>query len=169
MPRRPASHTGLNTQRNSAATGHGLNAGWKQGEISDCPVENVEKTKETQMKAITCWVAGMLLTVCAFGQEFPRCEVGADYSYVRYVPSAHSTNSHGLNGAGGSFVLNVDEYLGIRAAVQGHASTTSFFAFPPSVNFPGLTNFNNRFNPSNQNNFDIRPGLHSPLVDRNEL
>lgn len=88
------------------------------------------------MKAITCWAAGMLLTVCAFGQEFPRYEVGADYSYVRYVPSAYSTNSHSLNGGGGSFVFNVDQYLGIKADLQGYASTTSFFVLPPSVNFP---------------------------------
>jgi opacity protein-like surface antigen len=85
----------------------------------------------------TCWAAGMLLTVCAFGQEFPRYEVGADYSYVRFVPSANSTNNHSLNGGGGSFVFNVDEYFGIKADLQGYASTTSFFVFPPSVNFPG--------------------------------
>ena len=85
----------------------------------------------------TCWAAGMLLTVCAFGQEFPRYEVGADYSYVRFVPSANSTNNHSLNGGGGSFVFNVDEYFGIKADLQGYASTTSLFVFPPSVNFPG--------------------------------
>jgi hypothetical protein len=85
----------------------------------------------------TCWAAGMLLTVCAFGQEFPRYEAGADYSYVRFVPSANSTNNHSLNGGGGSFVFNVDEYFGIKADLQGYASTTSHFVFPPSVNFPG--------------------------------
>ena len=89
------------------------------------------------MKAITCWAAGMLLTVFAFGQEFPRYEVGADYSYVRYVPSAYATNNHSLNGGGVSFVVNINEYLGIKADLQGYASTTSFFVFPPSVNFPG--------------------------------
>jgi len=79
----------------------------------------------------------VLLAAGAVAQEFPRYEVGGDYSYVRFIPSASQTNNHSLNGGGGSAVFNLNSYLGIKVDLQGYGSTTSNFFIPPSVNFPG--------------------------------
>jgi hypothetical protein len=42
------------------------------------------------MKVKCALVCGtmLLLGVTAWAQEFPRAEVGVDYSYARYAPSA---------------------------------------------------------------------------------
>lgn len=82
----------------------------------------------------------VLLVVAAVGQEFPRYEVGGNYSYVRYVPSASQTNNHSLNGGGGTAVVNLNSYLGIKMDLQGYGSMTSNFLIPPSVNFPNGAN-----------------------------
>lgn len=79
----------------------------------------------------------MFLAASVMAQEFPRYEIGGDYSYVRYIPSASQTNNHSLNGGGGSAVLNLNSYLGIKMDLQGYGSTTSNFVIPPNINFPG--------------------------------
>ena len=45
----------------------------------------------------------LLLGVGAWGQEFPRAEVGFNYSYARYAPSSSYSKGHSLNGGGGSW------------------------------------------------------------------
>jgi hypothetical protein len=45
-----------------------------------------------------------------------------------------------LNGGGGAFVLNVNQWLGLKADLQGYGSSTTHFAFAPSPTFPaGVT------------------------------
>jgi hypothetical protein len=88
-------------------------------------------------KAIQLGVALMLLAMTAAAQEFPRYELGFDYSFVRFAPSASYTQGHSLNGGGGSFVININEYLGIKADFQGYQSTTNTFNIPQNPVFPG--------------------------------
>jgi len=78
----------------------------------------------------------LLLGVEAWAQEFPRAEVGLNYSYARYAPSASYSKGHSLNGGGGSVVFNWNEYLGIRADLQGYGSNTTGFNIPANATFP---------------------------------
>src|ERR1700756_688613 len=78
----------------------------------------------------------LLLGVGAWGQEFPRAEVGFNYSYARYAPSSSYSKGHSLNGGGGSFTFNWNEYLGIRADLQGYGSNTTGFNIPANATFP---------------------------------
>ena len=85
------------------------------------------------------WIIGvisLLLSITAWAQEFPRAELGFDYSYLRYAPNAPGTRGHSLNGGGGSLVFNINRYLGIKADLQGYGSTTSSFTLAPGPNFP---------------------------------
>jgi len=66
----------------------------------------------------------LLLGLGAWAQEFPKIEVGADYSYARYAPSAAETKGLSLNGGGGTFVYNINKYFGIKADLQGYGSNT---------------------------------------------
>ena len=77
-----------------------------------------------------------LLGTMAWAQDFPRGEVGFDYSYARFNPNAVGTNGHSLNGGGGTLVFNVSPLLGIEADLQGYGSTTTTFSFGPTPNFP---------------------------------
>ena len=79
----------------------------------------------------------ILLGLSAWAQEFPRFELGADYSFARFSPNAQYTQGHSLNGGGGSFVVNINEFLGIKADLQGYQSTTNGFTIPPNPSFPG--------------------------------
>ncbi len=81
----------------------------------------------------------LLLGVAAWAQEFPRYEVGINYSYMRFHPSTN-TNSHSLNGGGGSITFNINEYLGIKADLQGTGSNDTEFHIPAGPNFPGGAN-----------------------------
>lgn len=86
------------------------------------------------------WVffaAILLLSVMASAQEFPKAELGFDYSYARFAPNTAGTRGHSLNGGGGTLVFNINQYLGIKADLQGYGSTTTTFVFAPSLNFPG--------------------------------
>jgi hypothetical protein len=67
-----------------------------------------------------------LLGLAAFAQdEFPKFEVGVDYSYARFSPShIYIKNSYSLNGGGGSFDFNFDKYLGLKAEFEGYGSNT---------------------------------------------
>jgi hypothetical protein len=88
-------------------------------------------------KTILLGGAVLLFGCAAWAQEFPKFEVGADYSYARYAPSASSTQGHSLNGGGGTLVYNLNSYLGIKADLQGYGSNTSVFTIPAGTNFPG--------------------------------
>ncbi len=78
----------------------------------------------------------LVLGIAACAQEFPKVEAGFDYSYMRYAPSASYTKGHSLNGGGGSFVYNFNEFLGIRADLQGFTSNTTGFNIPANATFP---------------------------------
>jgi len=71
----------------------------------------------------------------AWTQEFPRVEVGADYSYLRFAPSGPYTKGHSLNGGGGSLTYNWNEYLGLKLDLQGYTSNTTGFNIPPNSTF----------------------------------
>ena len=55
--------------------------------------------------------AVLLVGLAAWSQDFPRAEVAADYSYARFYPVAHGTQSLSLNGGGGALVVNVNQLL----------------------------------------------------------
>jgi hypothetical protein len=74
----------------------------------------------------------LVLGAAAWAQEYPRFEVGGNYSYVRFAPSTPSSQAHSLNGGGGSFTYNWNEYLGIKAEFQGYGSTLVGFNIPPN-------------------------------------
>jgi len=78
-----------------------------------------------------------LLGLAAWAQEFPRAEVGFDYSYARYSPSASYSKGHSLNGGGGSATFNINEYLGIKMDLQGYGSNHTAFNIAPNATFPG--------------------------------
>jgi len=78
----------------------------------------------------------LLLGVTAWAQEFPRAEVGVDYSYARYAPSAPYSQGHSLNGGGGELNINFNEYLGIKMDLHGYGSNINTFNIAPNPTFP---------------------------------
>lgn len=90
------------------------------------------------MKSITCAVGTLLIlgVAAAWSQEFPRAELGFDYSYARYGPSAPYSKGHSLNGGGGALVFNINEYLGIKMDLQGYGSNHTGFDIAPNGTFP---------------------------------
>jgi hypothetical protein len=86
---------------------------------------------------VAALAVAFLIGLSASGQEYPLAEAGFDYSYARYAPSGAYTQGHSLNGGGGSFVYNVNEYLGIKADFQGYGSNHTEFIIPAGPNFPG--------------------------------
>jgi len=82
------------------------------------------------------FAVSLLLSITAWTQEFPRAEVGLDYSYARFAPNVSGSQGHSLNGGGGSLVFNFNQYLGIKADFQGYGSNTTNFFFAPSATFP---------------------------------
>ncbi len=83
------------------------------------------------MKITKALVLGavLLLGLAAWSQEFPRAELGFDYSYARYAPSLPFSSGHSLNGGGGSVTFNITQYLGIKADLQGYGSTLVPFTY----------------------------------------
>jgi len=88
-------------------------------------------------RALTLGGAIALLGIAALAQEFPKAEVGLDYSYMRYAPSAPYSKGHSLNGGGGSFTFNLNDYVGIRGDLQGYTSSTTGFNIAPNSFFRG--------------------------------
>lgn len=88
------------------------------------------------------FAAILLAGLTAWTQEFPRFEAGANYDYVRFAPGGPYTKGHSLNGGGGSFVYNWNEYLGIKADLQGYTSNKTGFNIPPNSTFPNGLNGN---------------------------
>lgn len=82
-------------------------------------------------------VVVLLLGVTAWAQEFPRFELAGDYSYVRFAPSSSYTKGHSLNGGGGAFKVNINQYIGILMDLQGYGSNKNDFTIPPNTVFPG--------------------------------
>lgn len=90
------------------------------------------------MKTILSIFALLLITLVSWSQEFPRAELGFDYSYARYSPSGPYTKGHSLNGGGGSATINWNEYLGLKMDLQGYGSNHTAFNIPAgNPLFPG--------------------------------
>jgi hypothetical protein len=90
------------------------------------------------MKLTNAIVLGALLLfgLAVWAQEFPRAEVGFDYSYARFGPSASYSKGHSLNGGGGSATFNINEYFGIKMDLQGYGSNHTGFNIAPNATFP---------------------------------
>lgn len=80
--------------------------------------------------------AVLLSSISMWAQEFPRAEVGLDYSYARFSPSAPYSQGHSLNGGGGSIAYNFNEYIGIKMDLQGYGSTENRINISPNNLFP---------------------------------
>ena len=87
---------------------------------------------------LTKCAAGALILVSTivWSQEFPKAETAFEYSYVRFAPNFPGSQGHSFNGGGGAFVLNINQWLGIKADLQGYSSNTTNFALAPSPTFP---------------------------------
>jgi hypothetical protein len=90
------------------------------------------------MKRKTVSVVGIILLfgIAAWAQEFPRAEVGFNYDYLRYAPSAPYSSSHRLDGGGGELNININEFLGIKMDLQGYGSANAVFNIAPNSVFP---------------------------------
>jgi hypothetical protein len=74
----------------------------------------------------------VLVATSAFAQERTRLEASADFSYLHFVPQNNNiVQPFNLWGGGGSAVYYIFGRLGIKADLQGYASTTHSFAFAP--------------------------------------
>ncbi len=91
------------------------------------------------------FVAILVLGAAAWAQEYPKFEVGANYSYVRFAPSTPYSQNHSLNGGGGSFTYNWNEYLGFKAEFQGYGSTLVGFSIPPNPTIGNTQTINGNF------------------------
>jgi hypothetical protein len=89
-----------------------------------------------KVRKVLTFGAILLLGMAAWAQEFPRAELGVDYSYARYSPSAPYSKGHSLNGGGGSATININEYLGIKMDLQGYGSNLTSFTIPANPTFP---------------------------------
>lgn len=73
----------------------------------------------------------LIFGLAAWAQEQPKVEISVDYSLVRFNPDKNFyTQSHNLNGAGGSFTYNFNQYFGIKAELFGYGASTSTFVIP---------------------------------------
>ena len=73
----------------------------------------------------------VLLSMAAWGQEFPRTELGVDYSYASVSPSAPYSKGHsGMAGGGSVTFATSSDYLGIKMDLQGYGSNSSSFSIP---------------------------------------
>jgi hypothetical protein len=79
----------------------------------------------------------LVLGITGWAQEFPRAEIGANYSYARYGPSAPYSKGHSLNGGGGELNLNFNEFLSVKMDLQGYSSNKTGFNITPNPTFPG--------------------------------
>jgi hypothetical protein len=82
---------------------------------------------------VMIFAALLVIGTVGWAQEFPKVEVGADYSYMRFAPSTPYSQNHSLNGGGGSFTYNLTENLGIKAEFQGYGSTLVGYSIPPNA------------------------------------
>ena len=67
-----------------------------------------------------------LLSMTAFGQEFPKFEASFDYSLINVHPDQPKITSFNLNGGGGAFVYNFTPWIGIKSEFQGYATSSGF-------------------------------------------
>jgi outer membrane immunogenic protein len=89
-----------------------------------------------KIKAVLIFGTILLLGMIAWAQEVPRVEVGANYGYLHYAPSAPYSQSHSLNGGGGELNINVNEFLSFKMDLQGYGSSTTTFNIASNPTFP---------------------------------
>jgi hypothetical protein len=91
------------------------------------------------MKLRTAIILGIVLLfgTAAFAQDYPRIEIPAYYSYMRFNPeNSNIVSSFSLNGGGGGITFFFNHFLGVTAEFNGYASTTQTFNFPAIANSP---------------------------------
>lgn len=80
--------------------------------------------------AVLCTII-LILGLGAWAQEQPKVEISVDYSFVRFNPDKNfNTQSHNLNGGGGSFTYNFNQWFGVKAELFGYGASTSKFVIP---------------------------------------
>jgi outer membrane immunogenic protein len=81
------------------------------------------------------WLASFLLASCVslFAAAQSK-EVTVNYSLIVYNPAKSLTGDRDLNGGGGSFGFNYNEYLTMKGEFQGYATTTLTYHVPQTEN-----------------------------------
>ena len=78
----------------------------------------------------------MLVSTSAFAQETSRLEASVDFSYLHFVPQNNNlVQPFNAWGGGGSAVYYLLHHLGIKADLQGYATTTQNFRLAPGTAF----------------------------------
>jgi hypothetical protein len=78
----------------------------------------------------------MLVATSAFAQETSKLEASVDFSYLHFVPqNNHIVQPFNVWGGGASAVYYLGGHLGIKADLQGYASTQQGFSFGPGSAF----------------------------------
>jgi hypothetical protein len=73
----------------------------------------------------------VMVGICAWAQETPKADLSLDYSFVRFNPDKNlPTQSHDLNGGGGSVTFNATSALGLKAEFFGYSANTSTLTIP---------------------------------------
>lgn len=79
----------------------------------------------------------ILFGTAAFAQDYPKVEIPAYYSYMRFNPeNSNIVSGFSLNGGGGGATVYITNTIGITGDFAGYASTTKTFAFPATANSP---------------------------------
>ena len=79
----------------------------------------------------------MLFATAAFAQDYPKVEVPAYYSYMRFNPeNSNIVSGFSMNGGGGGLTYYITNSIGIAAEFNGYASVTKTFVFPATPNSP---------------------------------
>ena len=71
-------------------------------------------------KSIVVMAFSILVTMAAFGQEYPKFEVPVGFSFVNVHPDVSQITSFNVFGGGGGLVYNLTPWIGIKADFQGY-------------------------------------------------
>jgi len=78
-----------------------------------------------------------LFGTAAVAQDYPKVEVPAYYSYMRFNPeNSNIVSGFSFNGGGGGVTFNVNHFFGIETEFNGYGSLTKTFVFPATANSP---------------------------------
>jgi hypothetical protein len=85
--------------------------------------------------------AAALTCGTVFGQDAPKAEITADYSYIYATPQNNNyIKSFALNGGGGGIAYYITNMLGIQGEFEGYGSYShSIIVPPPYCNGPTCT------------------------------
>ena len=77
----------------------------------------------------------MLFGTVTFAQEYPKVEVGLNYSYVRFNPENSNWTNGGfsLNGGGGDVTYFFTKHFGLKGDFMGTTSQTRTVTVPSNV------------------------------------